>query len=165
MASEYPAKLDPQPPLLRSQVDTVTNEVVEHLLDMIKAVQTTLGTRPGDLSALAGGLDQGNVAQAIFQLSRVKMGTYGPTSLTGSGQLKDLEISLDSRFTIPPFIVLQTHQPRSGNEVVRFLPRNVTKESFQLALSPNWSVSTTFPMTVEFDWLAIEPPFGVENIE
>ena len=162
MASEYPSDLDPQPPLLRSQFDTVTDEAVDHVLDMIKAVQTTLGTRPGDLSSLAGGQNLGNVAQAIFQLSRVKMGTYGPTSQSGSGALKDLVISLDDRFTTKPFIILQTHQPRSGNEVVRFVPRNVTETSFQLALSPAWSVATTFPMTVEFDWIALEPPFGLE---
>lgn len=162
MSSEYPTAIDPELPRLRGQLDMVTPDVLDHVADMLKAVQTGLGNRPADLSELDGGLDFGTLTEAIFQLSRVQTGRYGPSSIADEDDLAAVKVNFDNRFSIPPFVFIQIIRPRNGsNQIPRFLPRNVEESSFQVA-TERWALTTAYTYNLEFDWLAIEPPFGVE---
>ena len=161
MASDYPTAIDPALPEIVNRFDALTPDVLQHVIDMLEAVQTGLGNRPGDLTALAGGQDLGSVASALFQLSRVQTGHFGPSTITSEEDLDAVKVDFDNRFSIPPFVFIQCQQPLSVTQVPRLTPRNVRTGDFQIA-TVRWSLTSTYSYSLEFDWLAIEPPFGLE---
>lgn len=175
MASDYPGALDPAPPELVGGVDVLTADVLDHAVRMLRAVEVALGLMPADMTVLDGGKDLGTVADAIFQLNRVETGKHGPVTIASEEEFDVVQVNFSDskRFTVPPMVKLQTHQPYDAttNLTERLEPRNVTTSGFQIAVlrevdtfgNPVPSPFGGHPFssfTLTFTWLAIQPPFG-----
>jgi hypothetical protein len=165
MSSRYPTDLDETPPDLVGGADQITPDCLSHVAEMLQATQTALGLRPADQTALEGGLDFGNLADLGVHHSRVESGTYSGT-MADWFAVKGLFVQFSAnRFTRPPMVFLQTLQPfdPTNNWVYVFEPRLVTTEHFQVFYRHRGAITfPAYPFTLQFDWLAIQPPFGEE---
>jgi len=182
MASDYPTSLDPAVPTLRDDVDTFRANGLQHIADMVVAVQTIMGTGIGDTTSepgSGGSKKFGNLSQAMQQLFRWASGvidlTWDPSDIE-EATLKPITtvyFNFD-RFTQPPMVLMQTIEANqdivisgtpssNGYRESKLFPVNISRTSFGVAASSKTSKAafgTTGGITIKGYWLAIEPPFG-----
>ena len=116
MTSDFPTDLDPSVPTLRDDVDGFRANGLQHIADMVTAVQTILGVDLGNLTSDPGygnSSKMGNLSQAMQSLFRVETGlidfTYDPASLAEASAAPAKEISFSfNRFRTAPFVLIQT---------------------------------------------------------
>ena len=189
MASDFPTSLDPALATLRDDVDTFRANGLQHIADMVIAVQTLLGTDLGDMTSDPGhgaSKQYGNLSQAMQALFRFQTGlidfNYNPAnSAATTGEPATTVNFTANRFKTAPFVIIQTlecHQD-SGNDGMgagtpsangrresKIYPINITKDSFGIAMSEK---SVLLALAGDIDvvahWLAFEPPFGFADPE
>lgn len=182
MASDYPTSLDPALPTLRDDVDTFRANGLQHIADMVVAVQTIMGAGIGDTTSdpgLGGSKKFGNLSQAMQQLFRWESGvidlTWDPSSVEEASLEPITTVSFDfSRFTQPPMVLMQTIEANqdivasgtpssNGFRESKLFPVNIGRTRFGVAAASktaNTAINTTGGITIKGYWLAIEPPFG-----
>jgi hypothetical protein len=177
--SDYPTNIDPELPTLRDDVDTLRENGMKHIADMIIATQTLVGAGFTDLTSMnsptgeGGATKYGNLSQMLLALSRVETGEYSATYDTdGHEYLSNPVCTIDftsSRFLVPPFIFIQTitgkQSTTAGYRQAKFTAINVSKKRFSVTTSKNLAgfSSGVGGTPIKFHWLAIQPPFGFVN--
>ena len=191
MPSDFPTDLDPSVPTLRDDVDGFRANGLQHIADMVIAVQTILGVDLGNLTSDPGygnSSKMGNLSQAMQSLFRMDTGlidfTYNPSSMAEATAEPAAEINLAfNRFRTPPFVMIQTieaHQATgsagmgagspslAGLRESRIFPVNITKTRFGIALSQRcvgMAEAAGAGIPIKGYWLAIEPPFGIAEYQ
>lgn len=189
MASDYPTSIDNSPPALRDDVDVFYANGLQHIADMVIAVQGVLGTDLNNFMSspgFGGSKKIGNLSQTMQALMRMETGsvsvTYNPTNLQTAQAEPITTIDFSTgRFTAPPFVLIQTieaHQytgsagmgsgtpSANGLRESKIFPVRVTKESFGLSVSNKSAlIAISSAIPIKCHWLAIEPPFGYADKE
>ena len=133
----YPSEIDLELPALRDDFDTLRENGMKHIADMIIATQTIVGTDFTDMTGLnsptgqGGATKFGNLSQMIVALSRFETGEYSATYSTGSA--------------------------------TEYLSNPVAQIDFFVTSSTRLASSSLAGVAIKFQWIAIQPPFGFAN--
>ena len=184
MASDYPDSLDPTIPTLRDDVDGFRANGLQHIADMVLAMQGQLGVGLGDMTTdpgFGGSKKFGNLSQMFQSLFRFETGEinfrYSPADIEEiNAEPATTVLFTFNRFRAAPFILIQTlecHQDagadgvgtgspsEAGYRESKIFPVNVTKSGFGIAISGRAAQQAiTTGHLIIAHWLAIEPPFG-----
>ena len=178
--TSYPSAIDPELPAIRDDFDTLRENGMKHIADMIIATQTIVGTDFTDMTGLnsptgeGGATKFGNLSQMLVALSRFETGEYSATYSTDSATeyLSNPVAQIDfaqNRFLVPPMIFIQTiTAPQSsvaGYRQAKFTAVNVSKTRFFVTSSTRLVSSSLVGsgVAIKFQWIAIQPPFGFAN--
>mgnify|MGYP003672419553 CR=1 FL=1 len=178
--TDYPTNIDPALPTLRDDVDTLRENGMKHIADMIIATQTLVGTGFTDLTSMnrptgeGGATKFGNLSQMLLALSRIETGEHSATfESSNSGEYAGSPVCTidfsDSRFTVPPFIFIQTiigsQMTTAGYRQAKFTAIAVTQKRFSVTTSQRLAGKSTGSggTPIKFHWLAVQPPFGFVN--
>ena len=165
-ASEYPTRLDPEPPTLEDEFDTVGVAGLRWAVHMIQAIQGEIGAEPANFNGV-GGFDFKTVGDFIRVRFRMEYGKETmPTPYTaGSSRVQFTA----NRFASPPVVLPQAINAAGTGQLSKSLqvqPKRITKKGFTLGwmnhtLNGNKSNNDNIEGKSVY-WLAFAPPFGVE---
>ena len=165
-ASEYPARLDPEPPTLADNVDAMPLDGLIWGIQMIQAIQDELGEDPADFTA-TGGFDYQSVGAFVKSRFRMESGKVTVPSTWVRGSLK-VTFTAD-RFQVAPVVIVQAVEPSepSSEATAGFhaAAKRITKDKFVIGTSRRSGDKTDITKNedLQFFWLAFEPPFGIEE--
>lgn len=155
-SSDYPTALDPAPVELEDNVDPVPYDAIVFAINQAVAIQTEIGTDPVDFTA-TGGLDFGTLAALLRMLGRMAVGTHTCTDTKGGFRVT---FPSASRFTAPPFVILQQVLATEPTQRDHFYPKRITTDGF--TLGTGHILRSVAAGSVVY-WLAVQAPFGIER--
>jgi len=155
--STYPATLDGAPVTLEDGADFVPADALTYAVNQIAAIQGEIGNSPVDFTAL-GAADFGTIGAFLLARCRIETGSTTLSATVGTSRIAFTA----NRFTAPPFVYVQLAQSGTGQPGQRdnYNAKRITKDGFTVG-SGHTSRTTAAGNTVW--WIAIQPPFGLEE--